>query len=148
MELSLLPLAFSLILTVASRLLHPYSIDDKTSRLMVKRFSTVRDTQRGSQSYMEKRRGRQEMEVTRRRRGGIKRGEISLASNQFPMCSSQPGSLRDVQSYTEKRRRRKETEVARRIKGEIERRETDPASNQFPKCSPPSGTQKEIHRVG
>ena len=36
MELSLLPLAFSLILTVASRLLHPYSTDDRTSRLMVK----------------------------------------------------------------------------------------------------------------
>ena len=66
----------------------------------------------------EKRRGRQEIEVTRRRRGGIKRGEISLASNQFPMCSSQPGSLRDVQSYTEKRRRRKETEVSRRRKEE------------------------------
>ena len=54
MDLSLLPLAFSLILTVASRLLRPYSTDDKTSRLMVKRFSTVRDTYRGSQSYMEK----------------------------------------------------------------------------------------------
>ena len=67
MELSLLPLAFSLILTVASRLLHPYSTNDKTSRLMVKRFSTVRDIQRGSQSYMEKRRGRREVEMTRRR---------------------------------------------------------------------------------
>ena len=55
MDLSLLPLTFSLILTIASRLLHPYSTDDKTSRLMVKRFSTVEDTQRGSQSYMEKR---------------------------------------------------------------------------------------------
>ena len=55
LELSLLPLAFSLILTVASRLLHPYSTDNKTSRLMVKSFSTVRDTQRGTQSYMEKR---------------------------------------------------------------------------------------------
>jgi len=52
--LSLLPLASSLIITVASRLLHPYSTYDKTSRLMVRRFSTVRDTQRGSQSYMEK----------------------------------------------------------------------------------------------
>ena len=69
MDLGLLPLAFSLILVVASRLLHPYSTDDKTSRLMVKRFSTVRDTQRGSQSYMKKRRGRREREVTRRRRG-------------------------------------------------------------------------------
>ena len=55
LDLSLLPLVFSLILTVASRLLHPYSTDDKTSRLIEKRFSTVRDTQRGSQSYMEKR---------------------------------------------------------------------------------------------
>ena len=55
LDLGLLPLAFSLILTVASRLLHPYSTNDKTSRLMVKRFSTVRDTQRGSQCDMEKR---------------------------------------------------------------------------------------------
>ena len=73
MDLSLLPLAFSLILTVVSRLLHPYNTNDKTSRLVVKRFSTVRDTQRGSQSYMEKRRGRRDIEVTRRRRGKIKR---------------------------------------------------------------------------
>ena len=92
----LLPLAFSLILTVASRLLHLYSTDDKTSRLMVKRFSTVRDTQRGSQSYMEKRRGRREIEVTRRNRGEIKKGEDNLASNQFPICSPQSGTLREV----------------------------------------------------
>ena len=78
MDLNLLPLAFSLILTVASILLHPYSTDDKTSRLMVKRFSTVRDTQRGSQSYTEKRRGRREIEVTRtEKRGNQKRGEQS-----------------------------------------------------------------------
>ena len=91
-----LPLVFSLILTVASRLLHLYSTDDKTSTLMMKSFSTVRDTQRGTQSYMEKRRGRREIEVTRRRRGGIKRGESKLASNHFPMCSPQSASLRDV----------------------------------------------------
>ena len=65
--LSLLPLVFSLILTVASRLLHLYSTYDKTSRLMMKSFSTVRDTRRGSQSYEEKRRGRREIEVTRMR---------------------------------------------------------------------------------
>ena len=70
---------FQLYSTVASRLLHPYSTEDKTSRLMVKQFSTARDTQRGSQSYMEKRRGRRDIEVTRRRRGGIKRGESNLA---------------------------------------------------------------------
>ena len=102
MDFGLLPLVFSLILTVASRLLHPYSTDDKTSRLMVKRFSTLRDTQRGSQSYMEKRRGRREIEVTRRRREGIKRGERKLASNHFPMCSPQPGSLRDVHRVTQR----------------------------------------------
>ena len=100
MDLSLLPLAFSLILTVASRHLHPYSTDDKTSRLMVKRFSTVRDTQRGSQSYKEKRRGRREIEVTRRRRGGIKRGERNLASNQIPMYPSQPETPREVHEVT------------------------------------------------
>jgi len=87
LDLSLLPLAFSLILTVVSRLLHPYSTNDKTSRLMVKRFSTVRDTQRGSQSNMEKRRGKKEIEVTRRRRGEVKRRETDLASNPFPKCS-------------------------------------------------------------
>ena len=98
--LSLLPLAFSLIRTVVSRLLHLYRTDDKTSMLMVKRFSTVGDTQRGSQSYMEKRRGRREIEMTRRRRGRIKRGESNTASNQFPMCSPQPGTLREVHRVT------------------------------------------------
>ena len=72
MDLSLLPLAFSHILTVASRLLHSYSTDDKTFRLMVKRFFTVRDTQRSSQSYMDKRKGRREIKVTRRRIAGVK----------------------------------------------------------------------------
>ena len=47
------------------KILHLYSTNDKTSRLMMKSFSTVRDTQRGSQSYMEKRRGRRELEVMR-----------------------------------------------------------------------------------
>ena len=75
MELSLLPLAFSVILTGASRLLHPYSTDDKTSKLMVKQFSTVMDMQKGPQSYMEKRRGRREIEVIRKRRQGLTRGE-------------------------------------------------------------------------
>ena len=70
MGLSLLPLDFSPILPVVSRLLPPYSTDNKTSRLMVKRFSPMRDTQRGSQSYMKKRRGRKEIEVSRRK-GGI-----------------------------------------------------------------------------
>ena len=73
MDLSLLLLVFSFIFTVASRLLHLYSTIDKTSRLKMKSFSTMRDTQRGSQSYREKRRGRRETEVTRRKRGEIKK---------------------------------------------------------------------------
>ena len=84
----------------------------------MKSFFTVRGTQRGSQSYLEKRSGRREIEVARRRRGGIKRGESKLANNHFLICSPQSGPLRDVQSFTEKRRGRKETEVARRIRGE------------------------------
>ena len=63
---------------------------------MEKRLSTVRETQRGSQSYMEKRRGRREIEVTRRRRGEVKRGESNLASNQFPICSPKSGTFREV----------------------------------------------------
>ena len=68
--LSLFTLGFSLILSVASRFLPPYSTDNKTSKLMVKGFSTVRDTQRGSQSYMKKRRGSKEIEMSRRRKRG------------------------------------------------------------------------------
>ena len=97
-----MPLVFSLILTVASRL-HLNSTDDKTLRLMMKSFFTVRGTQRGSQSYMEKRRGRREIEVTRRRKGGIKSGKTKLASNHFPMCSPQSGTLRDVHGVIQRR---------------------------------------------
>ena len=99
MHLSLLPLVFSLILTVASRLLHLYSTIDKTSRLMVTRFSTVSDTQRVSQSYMEKRRGRREIEVTKRGRGGFKRGKTNLASNKFRKCSPQPWTPKDIHRF-------------------------------------------------
>ena len=70
---------------------------------MEKRFSTVRDTQRGSLSYMEKTRGRREIEVTRGRIGEIKRGESILASNQFLMCSPQSGTVREVHGVTQRR---------------------------------------------
>ena len=103
MDLSLLLLVFSLIFTVASKLLHLYSTIDKTSRLMVTRFSTVGDTQRGSQSYMEKRRGGREIVVTRRIRGEIKRSESKLARNHLPMCSPLSGSLRDIHGVTQRR---------------------------------------------
>ena len=66
---------------------------------------TVWIPQSCSQNYTEKRRGKIEIEVTRRRRGGIKRGESKLASNHFPMCSSQSGSLRDVHRVIQRRKR-------------------------------------------
>ena len=69
----------------------------------MKRFLTVRDTQRGSQSYVEKRTGRREIEVTRRRRGGIQRGESTLASNQIPKCSPQSGTPREIHRVKQRR---------------------------------------------
>ena len=96
-------MVFSLILTLASKLLHPYSTDDKTSRLMVKQFSAARNTQRGSKSYMSKRRGRREIEVTRRRKRGITGEESKLSSNHFPMCAPQSGPLRDIHGVTWRR---------------------------------------------
>ena len=66
LDLSLLLPVISLIFTVVSKLLL-YSTIDKTSRLKMKSFSTMRVTQRGSQRYMEKRRGRRELEVTQMR---------------------------------------------------------------------------------
>ena len=100
MDLSFPPLVFSLIFTVASRLLHLYSTDDKTSRLMMKSFSTVRGTRRHTQSYMEKSKGRSDMKVTTRRKGGIKSSKSKLASNYVPMCSPKSATLREVHGVT------------------------------------------------
>ena len=44
---------------------------------MVKRFSPVRDTQRGSQSYMKKRRGRREIEMSTGEKGGLEERDRS-----------------------------------------------------------------------
>ena len=73
----------------------------------MKSFSTVRDIQRGTQSFMEKRRGWMEIEVTRWRRGGIKRGDSKLASNHFLMCSH---SLDPSELFTESHREEKREE--------------------------------------
>ena len=75
----------------------------KTSRLMVKRFSTVRDTQRGSQSYMEKRRRGREIEIPMKRGGGVKRRESNQASNQFLKCSPQSGTFGEVHGVIQRR---------------------------------------------
>ena len=66
----------------------------------------MRDTQRDSQSYIENReegdRGDQE------EKRGSQRGEANLASNQFPKCSPQPRTPREIHKV-EKRRGREET---------------------------------------
>ena len=56
----------------------------------------MRDTQRGSQSYMEKRRGRKEIDVAKRIKGGIKRRETDPASNQFLKCSPLSGIHKEI----------------------------------------------------
>ena len=71
----------------------------------MKSFSTVRVTHRGSQRYMEKRRGRRELEVTQMRWGGINSGESGLASNHFLMCTPQ---LDCSEMFTELYREEKE----------------------------------------
>ena len=67
MDLSLLLPVIGLLFTVVSTIFLLYNTIDKTSTLKMKSFSTVRVTQRGSQGYMEKRRGRRELEVTQMR---------------------------------------------------------------------------------
>ena len=62
----------------------------------MKVFSTVRDTQRCSQSYMKKRRGRKEVEVSRRRKRRFKMRETDLGSSLFPKCSPQPRTPTEI----------------------------------------------------
>ena len=76
----------------------------------MKRFSTVRDTQRGSQSYMKKRRGRREIEMSRRRRGTQGEREIyAVVCSQSVLRS--PDTYKDSQKWIMKRRGKEEIEV-------------------------------------
>ena len=91
---------------------------------------------------MEKRRGK-EIEVTRRRRGGIKRGKSYLASKQFSICSLQ---LEPSERFMELHRAEKREEGDRgeqEQKRENQRREIDLGSVLFPKCSPQPGTPRD-----
>ena len=58
-------------------------------------LSTVWNTQRVSWSSTEKR-GRKETEVARRIKEGIKNRVTDPASNQFPKCSPQPGTHKEI----------------------------------------------------
>jgi len=61
-------------------------------------LSTAWNTQRGSWSYIDNKRGRKETEVIRWGigGGGVKRREADLASNHFPRCSPQPGIPKEI----------------------------------------------------
>ena len=59
-------------------------------------LSTVWIPLRYSWSYTEKRRGRKETEVARRIKGGIKRRETDPDRNQFPKCSPQLGTHKEI----------------------------------------------------
>ena len=72
----------------------------------------MRDTQRGSQSYMKKRRGRREMEMSRRRKKRDSRGEIQINAvvcSQSVLCS--PDTHKGSQNWIGKRRGKEEIEV-------------------------------------
>ena len=75
MDFRLLPLAFSLILTVASRLLHPYSTDNKTCRLIVEKI--LHSEGHPEFHRVTWRRGRREIELTRKEEGESK-GERAI----------------------------------------------------------------------
>ena len=81
----------------------------------MKSFCTVRDTQRGTQSYMEKRKERRGIEVTWRRRGIIKRGGSKLATNHFPIALH---SLDSSEMFMELHRKEKREEGFRGVQEE------------------------------
>ena len=59
-------------------------------------LSTVWNTQRGSWGSIEKKRRRTEIEVTRGRGRRVKRRETNLACDQFPRCSPQPSTPKEI----------------------------------------------------
>ena len=59
--------------------------------------------------------------MARRIKVGIKRKETDPASNQFPKCSPQPGTHKEIQSWVERRRGREEIEVTWWRKGRVQR---------------------------
>ena len=73
----------------------------------MKSFSTVRDTWRGSQSYMEKRRGKREIEVTRRRRGNQKgREQSSQESHSQVKMGTEDWVLKGTKLITNNKKQR------------------------------------------
>jgi len=68
-------------------------------------LSTVWTAQRCLQSYRKKRRWRKETEVARRIKRGTKRRETDPASSQFPKCSPQSGTHKEIHRVGQRRER-------------------------------------------
>ena len=68
----------------------------------MKSFSTVSDTQRGSQLHGEEKREEGDKGDQDEMRG-IKREESKLASNHFLMCAPLSGPLRDIHGVIQRR---------------------------------------------
>ena len=74
--------------------------------------SPTSGTHRDSQSWVEKRRGREETEVAQRVKGGESKGERQIQPVISSLCVlHHPEHTSDSQSWVEKRRGREETEV-------------------------------------
>ena len=147
MDLILLSLVFSLILTVASRLLHPYSTDDKTSvndeKILHSGGHPERFTElHGEENWEEGDRGDQG-----EKRGNQKGREQSSQLAIPYVLSTVWNTQRGLQSYMVKIRGRRKIEMTRRSRREVKRREIDLAGNLFLKSSPQPRTPREIHRV-
>ena len=111
MGLSLLPLDFSFILPVVSRLLQLYSTDNKTSMLIAKRFSPVRDTQRGSELHEEEEREEGDRDEQEEQKGDS-RGERQIyAVVCFQSVLRSSDTHKDSQNWIGKRRGKEEIEV-------------------------------------
>ena len=65
---------------------------------------------------------------------GNQRGENNLASNQFPMCSPQSGTLRDIHRVTQRRKGKRERE---RERGDQEKRGSQKGRDQSNQQSVP-----------
>ena len=95
-------------------------------------LSTIWNTQRVSQSSTEKRSGRKEIEVTRRRGEEVKRRETNLACDQFPKFSPQPEIPKEIHKVG-KRRGREQIEATWGRKRRVKRGERNQPSNHTPK---------------
>ena len=80
----------------------------------------------------EKRRGRKEIEVTRRK-GGVKRRETDLASNQFPKCFPEPRTPKEIHTVGYRREGGGRRYRSGGEKGESKGGESNQVSNHTPK---------------